>query len=63
MKQALLEPLNKKLVLLSEAGIPLYPPTALYHQMITEEKSRINACVRPGVSPCLEGPPGEGLLA
>jgi hypothetical protein len=51
IKQAMLEPLNKKVMLLSEAGIPLYPPTALYHQMMKEEKSRINACVRPGLSP------------
>jgi len=44
------EPRNQKLILLSEAGIPLYPPTALYHQLITEEKSRINSCTQPGVS-------------
>ena len=50
MKLALQEPLNKKLILLSEAGIPLYPPTALYHQLMSEEKSRINSCTMPGVS-------------
>ena len=50
MKLALQEPLNKKLILLSEAGIPLYPPTALYHQLMLEEKSRINSCTLPGVS-------------
>lgn len=50
MGLALQEPLNKKFILLSEAGIPLYPPTALYHQLMSEEKSRINSCTLPGVS-------------
>lgn len=49
MKVALQEPLNKRLILLSEAGIPLYPPTALYHQLMSEDKSRINSCTQPGV--------------
>ena len=49
MKVALQEPLNRKLILLSEAGIPLYPPTALYYQLIMEDKSRINSCTQPGV--------------
>ncbi len=31
-------------LLLSEAGIPLYSGLTLYHQLMTEEKSRINAC-------------------
>ena len=53
MKVALQEPLNRKLILLSEAGIPLYPPTALYYQLITEDKSRINSCTLPGVRPLL----------
>ncbi len=58
MKLALQEPLNKKLILLSEAGIPLYPPTALYHQLMSEGKSRINSCTMPGVgfSECIHLP-------
>lgn len=52
MQHALQEPLNRKFILMSEAGIPLYPPTTLYHQLITEEKSRINACNLPEVA-CL----------
>ncbi len=26
------------------AGVPLYPPTVIYQQLIGETKSRINAC-------------------
>lgn len=55
LKIALQERLNQKFILLSEAGIPLYPPTTLYHQLMTEEKSRINACTLPGVRLFLSG--------
>lgn len=44
MRAALENPLNQKFVLLSESGIPLYPPTTTYQQLLTEPKSRINAC-------------------
>lgn len=50
MRAALEDTLNQKFVLLSEAGIPLYPPDTFYMQLMSESKSRINSCVIPGVS-------------
>ncbi len=50
MRAALEDSLNQKFVLLSEAGIPLYPPDTFYMQLMSERKSRINSCVIPGVS-------------
>ena len=44
LRNALENPLNQKFMLLSEAGIPLYPPSVVYHQLVTETKSRIMAC-------------------
>ena len=49
MRNGLEDPLNQKFMLLSEAGIPLYPPHVLYHQLITETKSRLMGCVTPTV--------------
>ena len=44
LRAGLRDPLNAKFVLLSESGIPLYPPQTLYQQLMSETKSRINAC-------------------
>ena len=41
---ALQDPANKKMVLLSESCLPLYPPTLTYAQLVSEPESRINAC-------------------
>ena len=49
MRASLEDPLNQKFVLLSEAGIPLYPPDLLYVQLMSEDKSRIDACAQDGV--------------
>ena len=49
MRAGLEDPLNQKFVLLSEAGIPLYPPDLLYVQLMSEDKSRIDACAQDGV--------------
>lgn len=49
MRASLEDPLNQKFVLLSEAGIPLYPPDLVYVQLMSEDKSRINSCVVSGV--------------
>ena len=67
MRASLEDPLNQKFVLLSEAGIPLYPPDLIYLQLMSEDKSRINSCVDSGVSmqapqpasqpPCILSPP------
>ncbi len=44
LRAALLDESNKKLMLLSESCVPLYPPALIYQQLISEPKSRINAC-------------------
>ena len=41
---ALTNPLNSKFVLISEADVPLYSSLVVYRQLVSEEKSRINAC-------------------
>ena len=41
---ALKDPLNKKFILLSESGLPLYPPTTTYLQLMAEDKSRLDSC-------------------
>jgi len=51
LRAALGDPANAKLALLSEADIPLYPPALVYQQLISEPRSRVDAClhtVRPG---------------
>lgn len=59
MRASLEDPLNQKVVLLSEAGIPLYPPDLFYVQLMSEDKSRINSCITPGVCLCI---PYQNLL-
>jgi Core-2/I-Branching enzyme len=49
MQEALEDPLTERLILLSESGIPLYPPHVIYQQLMSESLSRINAC--PSVRP------------
>ena len=44
MRAALADPLNQKFVLMSESGIPLYPPTAMWSALMSERLSRINVC-------------------
>lgn len=41
---ALSDQLNQKFLLLSESGIPLYPPTTTYLQLMSEDKSRLDSC-------------------
>ena len=43
-RAALTDQANQKMVLLSESCLPLYPATLTYAQLISEPKSRINAC-------------------
>ena len=60
---ALQDPANQKMVLLSESCLPLYPPTLTYAQLVSEPKSRINACsneVRALSSDTLPGAPEHG---
>ena len=51
LQAALQEPLNQRFVLVSESCIPLYPPTTIWQQLLSEDKSRIDACKLEGVSP------------
>lgn len=44
LEAAYADPLNQRFILLSESGIPLYPAAAVYTQLISEDKSRINSC-------------------
>ena len=48
LREALADPLNQRFVLLSEADAPLYSAAATYAQLMSEPKSRINACAVPG---------------
>ncbi len=40
---ALADPNNQRFVLLSESGIPLYPPAAMHLQLLSEDLSRARA--------------------
>ena len=41
--------MNKKMVLISESDVPLYPPQVFYMQLMLETRSRLNACKNEGV--------------
>ena len=45
--EALKNPHNQRFVMLSESGIPLYSPLLIWQQLMSETKSRINACQHP----------------
>lgn len=47
LRAALKDPQNTHFVLLSEATVPIYPAPAVYAQLVTDNKSRINACMDP----------------
>lgn len=47
LKYSLREPANQRFVVVSESCVPLYPAWLLYAQLLTEKKSRINACTNP----------------
>ncbi|KAK9842052.1 hypothetical protein WJX81_006318 [Elliptochloris bilobata] len=47
LQAALLDPLNQRFVLLSEACLPIYPPHLLWAQLMAEDKARVNACATP----------------
>ena len=44
LREALKEPRNQRFLLLSDTGIPLYPPTLVWQQLMGESKSRIDSC-------------------
>ncbi|GAB4813874.1 hypothetical protein N2152v2_000920 [Parachlorella kessleri] len=48
LKAALQDPRNQRFVLLSESCAPLYPPHVIYLQLLSEARSRLNACLEPG---------------
>ena len=47
LRSALQDPLNQRFVFLSEACAPLIPAATMYAQLMSEPKSRINACNKP----------------
>ena len=49
LRAALQDRANQRFVLLSESGVPLYPPAATHQALLAERRSRINACANPGV--------------
>ena len=50
MQEALKQPLNERFVLLSETCIPLYPASLVWAQLLSEARSRMHACAKPGDS-------------
>ena len=44
LREALSEPRNQRFMLLSDSGVPLYPPTALWQHVMGAARSRIDAC-------------------
>ena len=44
LREALKEPRNQRFLMLSDSGVPLYPPTVVWQQLVGESKSRIDAC-------------------
>ena len=47
LRSALQDPLNQRFVFLSETCAPLIPAATMYAQLMSESKSRINACRKP----------------
>ncbi len=47
LRQALQDARNVRFVLLSDSSIPLYPATFTWLQLVTERKSRVDACNLP----------------
>ena len=47
LRAALEDALNQRFVYLCEQSLPLYPPTLIWQQLMTESKSRVNACPTP----------------
>ena len=44
LRTALQDPLNQKFMMLSESGIPLWPPQFVYQQLLAENRSRLDSC-------------------
>ena len=70
LRSALQDPLNQRFVFLSETCAPLIPAATMYAQLMSEPKSRINACRKPdwdlnldrSARPCTADPSPYGLL-
>eukprot|EP00210_Caulerpa_lentillifera_P002765 g2643.t2 len=50
LEAALIEHRNQKFVLLSESCIPIHRPDVIYLELISEPKSRLNACILSGIN-------------
>lgn len=44
LRAALADPANQRFVLLSDSCVPLYPAPLIWAQLLSEERSRVNAC-------------------
>ena len=44
LRAALEVPHNQQFLLLSEHCVPLYPAQVVWQQLVSEERSRVNAC-------------------
>ena len=62
VEAAVADPANTWFVLLSETTVPLYPPALLWQQLMSEQRSKINAC-KDGVSGGWVRPAGTGAPA
>ena len=60
LREALKEPRNQRFLMLSDSGVPLYPPTVVWQQLMSESKSRIDACNRVSRSNICTKPSGAG---
>lgn len=47
LRAALAEPTNSRFQLLSAATLPLWPPTVVYHRLMGEQGSHLDACHPP----------------
>ena len=48
LRAALEDPANQRFQLLCEHTLPLQPPLLVYAQLMSEPRSRVNACAAPG---------------
>ena len=61
LREALKEPRNQRFLLLSDTGVPLYPPTVVWQQLMSETKSRIDACSHVRMTPHPLCAPSQGI--
>ena len=55
LRAALEDPANQRFQLLCEHTLPLQPPLLVYAQLMSEPRSRVNACAAPGNRDLVKG--------